>query len=190
MIIMHCVYKHINKINGKVYIGITSNLKRRWSNSGKQYVQCTAFYNAIKKYGWNNFDHIVLFDGLSKEEAETLERQLINENRNICYNIADGGDGGPILFGEANPNYNKERTKEHCRHLSESLKGRTLSNDTKEKISINNKMKRKIQCLETLEVFDSITLAAEKFNTHIENIWRVVSGKRKSWHNYHFVYLS
>lgn len=32
-----CVYKHTNKINGKVYIGQTCNIKDRWSRQGDRY---------------------------------------------------------------------------------------------------------------------------------------------------------
>lgn len=51
----YTVYKHTNKINGKVYIGITSqNVKRRWQNGAGYYG--TYFYNAIKKI-WLEFVH-------------------------------------------------------------------------------------------------------------------------------------
>ena len=45
------VYKHINIINNKIYIGITSykNPKRRWKN-GKGYTDQSLFWNAILKY--------------------------------------------------------------------------------------------------------------------------------------------
>jgi len=186
---MYYVYKHVNKINGKVYIEITLNPSQRWSYKGNQYKGSPLFYNAIQKYGWKNFDHIIIKDKLTKEEACEMERLLINENRNNCYNISDGGDSGPALFGEQNPNYHKVRSKTHCENLSRSLKGHSTSKETKQKISDNNKMKRSIMCVETSECFDSITLAAEKHNTFIENIWRVVSGKRKSWHGLHFIYI-
>mgnify|MGYP002658749408 CR=1 FL=1 len=58
----YCVYKHTNKINGKVYIGQSSNIKERWSRKGTCYKGCTYFYNAIQKYGWDNFEHIILKD--------------------------------------------------------------------------------------------------------------------------------
>ena len=72
------VYKHTNKINGKVYIGITSYryAKTRWSN-GNGYSQQSLFWNAICKYGWDNFDHEILFDNLTQEEACQKEIELI-----------------------------------------------------------------------------------------------------------------
>lgn len=89
------VYAHENKLNGKVYIGITSqeNPENRWQH-GKGY-KGTYFYNAINKYGWDNFDHKILFNGLSKKDACNMEIKLIKDlqanNRQYGYNIADGG---------------------------------------------------------------------------------------------------
>ena len=75
----YVVYKHTNKFNGKVYIGITSrSVKRRWGNNGKQYLYDNSrFANAIQKYGWDNFEHEILFEGLSKKEACQKEIELI-----------------------------------------------------------------------------------------------------------------
>ena len=45
----------------KYYIGITSQaVNKRWKN-GKGYKSSPYFYNAIQKYGWNNFEHNILF---------------------------------------------------------------------------------------------------------------------------------
>lgn len=45
----YCVYMHINKINGKIYVGQTYNIKERWRCNGKNYFASTKFFNAIKK---------------------------------------------------------------------------------------------------------------------------------------------
>lgn len=96
------VYKHTlpkeisNKDNDKVYIGITcQRVENRWRKDGEGYKQCVYFYSAIQKYGWDNFIHEVLFDNLSKEEAEQKEVELIlcydSTNPNFGYNIQSGG---------------------------------------------------------------------------------------------------
>ena len=68
----YVVYKHTSP-SKKVYIGITSNApEKRWKN-GKGYELCTAFNRAIKKYGWEQISHEILYSGLSKKQAEAKE---------------------------------------------------------------------------------------------------------------------
>ena len=90
------IYAHINKINGKKYIGQTKQQLDQRFRDGEGYKKSPKFYGAIKKYGWDNFEHILLFDGLSLEEANKKEEELIKEynttNDSNGYNIAYGGD--------------------------------------------------------------------------------------------------
>lgn len=91
----YCVYKHTSP-NGKVYIGITCKSPTdRWA-SGFGYSHQVYFFRAIVKYGWVNFKHEILYDGLSKEEAETKEIELIahykSSDLNFGYNIDLGGN--------------------------------------------------------------------------------------------------
>ena len=99
-----CVYMHTNMINNKIYVGITSNsVKTRWGKNGSQYRKTQpAFYRAIRKYGWDNFEHIIFADGLSEDDAKHMEILLIalyktncNRYKNpVCgYNLTDGGEG-------------------------------------------------------------------------------------------------
>jgi group I intron endonuclease len=91
---MWTVYCHENIINGKRYVGITSRqISDRWRD-GKGYHNY--FGNAIKKYGWNNFDHVILFNDVTEKFAKSKEKELINLFN--CryphgYNLTDGGDG-------------------------------------------------------------------------------------------------
>ena len=90
-----CVYKHTNKVNGKCYIGITSqDVRVRW-NRGWGYQCCPHFWRAIQKYGWDAFSHEIVRDGLSKSEAEAWEVTLIAEHGsadpNRGYNVSLGG---------------------------------------------------------------------------------------------------
>ena len=94
----YCVYVHINKINGKMYVGQTCNIKERWRCHGKNYFACVKFFNALKKYGWDNFIHEVIKDGLCKEEANILEKELIATFDTIKtgYNLKEGGARGKL----------------------------------------------------------------------------------------------
>ena len=65
----YCIYAHVNQVNGKIYIGISKDVNKRWENKIHGYKHCTLFFNALKKYGWENFDHIVLWDNMTHEEA-------------------------------------------------------------------------------------------------------------------------
>lgn len=91
------VYSHTNKVNGKKYIGISSNLDLRWGSNGNSYAR-QFFGKAIRKYGWDNFEHQILFKNLSKDEACAMEQQLIKEfdttNKDKGYNISTGGESG------------------------------------------------------------------------------------------------
>lgn len=97
----YIIYLHVNKINNKVYVGITkhSNPELRWRCGYKN----NPYFNySIKKYGWDGFDHIVLFRNLPKEIACKLEIKLIARYRKkgICYNIANGGEGSESMSDE------------------------------------------------------------------------------------------
>ena len=67
------VYVHVNKINGKLYIGLTKskNPNRRWEN-GNGYRNNILFNRAIQKYGWDSFEHIVLFENFGNCANHTL----------------------------------------------------------------------------------------------------------------------
>lgn len=94
------VYVHINKDNKKCYVGITGrNPEERWGKNGIEYKnKCHHFWNAIQKYGWDNFDHEIIASNLTKKEAEQMEIILIEKlnsrNKEYGYNISKGGTGG------------------------------------------------------------------------------------------------
>lgn len=125
------VYKHTSP-NGKVYIGITQqeNPKRRWCG-GNGYHKNDYFKKAIDKYGWNNFKHEILYDGLNKEDAEQIEIELIAKYKSndpkFGYNLDNGGS----YAGK-----HSEQTKDKIR---KTLSGRKLPEEVKEHISEGHK---------------------------------------------------
>ena len=126
----YVVYKHTSP-SDKVYIGITQmNPEYRW-NHGKGYIKNHYFYRAIKKYGWDNFKHEILFENLTQKEACEKEIELIqfyqSTDPNFGYNTSTGGESGhcgvPLTddvrkklsianSGENNPMFGKNHTEE------------------------------------------------------------------------------
>lgn len=93
---MYKVYKHTNLINGKSYIGITSQKTyKRWHPD--HYISCKRFYAAIEEFGWQNFSHEVLYEVETKEEANKLEKEMIAQYKTteaaFGYNMSSGGIG-------------------------------------------------------------------------------------------------
>lgn len=130
----YCVYKHTCLINGKVYIGITSRKpEKRWGYQGYNYRNNNHFCNAIKKYGWCNFSHDILCDGLSLEEAKQKEIELIaffkSNSREFGYNISSGGDPGNGVHC----------TEERKAKIRAGRLGYKCSEETKRRISEANK---------------------------------------------------
>ncbi len=89
------VYIHTNKKSGKRYVGITSQTPEdRWMG-GHGYSRHLKFGRAISKYGWNGFEHEVIYNGLSEIEAKNTERDLIakflTQDDRYGYNMTSGG---------------------------------------------------------------------------------------------------
>ena len=130
----YSVYLHKNKINNKVYVGQTSNKPQyRWNN-GNGYKDSPLFYNAILKYGWENFEHYILYTNLTLDKANQLEQYLIyrlrSNQRNFGYNILNGGK-------------NYSHTQQQKQKQSEIMKNKWKDNNYKQNYS--NKIKEKWQ---------------------------------------------
>jgi group I intron endonuclease len=160
------VYEHINKINGKIYIGITKqNVKNRWQN-GKGY-KYGRFHNAVKKYGWDNFDHIILNEGLSEHVAKDIEKTLIHKydstNKTKGYNTTKGGDG--TTGYKVNDNTKLK--------ISNKLKGRKFSDETLLKMkSSASKRKHSVATIEKLK-----TIGKGELNNNSKSIICITTGE-------------
>lgn len=126
------VYVHINKQNGKRYVGITSQkVEYRW-NYGEGYKNSPHFYAAIHKYGWDGFEHVVLFDYLTEQEAKYKEIELIAEwstrDNRYGYNVSAGGEGA----------YGYKPSEEVRQKWSASRTGSKRTEETKKRMSENS----------------------------------------------------
>lgn len=144
------VYVHVNTINGKMYVGVTSKPKpeHRW-RGGLGYHENSHFRSAINKYGWDNFKHIILHEGLSEDEAKNFERFYIfilrTQDANYGYNMTSGGDGTQGYYPSEDTRkklsiarLRENLSEETLRRRSEGLKGRRFSDEHKRKIGDGN----------------------------------------------------
>lgn len=97
------VYKIINSLNKKSYIGITNDINERFNYHRTRYDKITKkeyiekpLYKAFRKYGIENFKFIVLYKNLSVERAKEKEIELIRKFKTLThengYNVTKGGD--------------------------------------------------------------------------------------------------
>ena len=130
---MFSVYIHTNLINGKKYIGITSQKPEyRWAD-GKGYKHNDYFTKSIFKYGWNNFSHEIIYSNLSKKEACLKEQELIEKYKSNLHDFGYNMESGGIYC---------KISKETKDKISKSLKGHIVSKETKNKIRNTEKGKK------------------------------------------------
>lgn len=147
------IYKSVNKINGKCYIGFDSNWPRRLKQHKEKYKkENRKFYDAIKKYGWNNFDWQIIYQAWDSEYClKVMEPYFIEQYNSVNegYNMTLGGEGTlglepwnknksniysketiekmklskkGLYHGENNPNYGIECDEEKKKRISNSRK--------------------------------------------------------------------
>ena len=115
------VYAHTTP-NGLYYIGMSKQQPRqRWRKSA--YKAPNSLTQYIEKYGWQNIEHKVLLDGLTKKEAEQWEDRIIQalSMNGLCIN--ERRSGGQYRKGKQV--YMKqwyEDNKEHCKQYREEHK--------------------------------------------------------------------
>lgn len=160
----YTVYMHTSPSN-KAYIGITStSVEERWDN-GNGYLKKRqngkykqpAMANAILKYGWENFEHIIFASNLSKDDAEHMEKLLIDifqvRNKLHGYNIREGGGSTGKMAEESrlkmiNSLKGRKHTEEEKRKIGDANRGeksymfgKHLSDETRKKLSDAHKGK-------------------------------------------------
>ena len=191
----YTVYMH-QFPNGKVYIGITSmETWGRWKG-GTGYKNQPLMWKAIQKYGWKNIQHVILADGLTKEEAEAMEIAEIKNrkatHRSYGYNLDNGGTGAgrrsaafkkkmsKAMSGEGNPFYGRCLSEDHKKKIRERRK----------ELDIQPVNKRPVRCVETGIIYESTAEATRALGIHNYAIRRVCYGERKTAGGYRWEYVS
>lgn len=186
------LYKHTSP-TGKVYIGITGQRpETRW-RGGKGYATNPHFYNAILKYGWDNFTHEILAAGLTRDEACAMEQALIalhhSDDPAHGYNRTSGGDHTTFSpesreklseshRGENNPNWGKPMSAEQRQKISVANRGHRHDAAARRKMSEAKRAQvSSVLCVETGIIYACATEAAEAVGTHKSSITSCCKGR-------------
>jgi hypothetical protein len=135
----YIIYKTINILNGKYYIGChcSEDENDRYLGSGKH------LKSAIRKYGKENFFKEVLYVFENRQDMFDKEKEIVSKefiSDPLTYNLKVGGSGGnPGIVGAFKGRKHNEETKEKQRQAS--LKQIT-TNEKKQKLSSNNWAKK------------------------------------------------
>ena len=178
------IYIITNEINGKSYIGQTcaKNPNQRWCNGRGYSRRNPAFYNAIQKYGWDNFEHEILVDNIpTLEEANKLEIEFIAKYHTYIRDPECNGYNNTI-GGQGRAHEQSEETKQK---ISATLKNRVFTPEHLAKIQANLP-KKSIICIETNIIYESIAEAHNQTGISYDNIKTAVRGKRNSAGGYHW----
>ena len=142
------VYMIKNRMNGKCYIGKTSRgIDYRVEQHRAANSESMSLHRAIRKYGWVNFEVILLYEGVDDREISFVERAMIaqyNTYGKNGYNQTVGGDG---TSGWKPSDETRQRmseaakikifTEDHRRKIGESARGHTLSEEVRRSLSAN-----------------------------------------------------
>lgn len=167
---MYLIYRFTSKTSNKSYIGLTSKtIEQRWLGHCQESKrrQKYHFHRAIAAYGIEDWSSEILMSNIpTLDEANKWEMHFIKKYRtfepDVGYNMTLGGDGC-----RAN-----ESTK---KKLSEKLKGR------KDCKGIPHPGKRKkVICLTTGILYESLKKAEEITGISGSNICQCCLGKRKT----------
>ena len=94
---IYSIYKSVNRLNGKVYIGIDKNWPtRRYAHKSKAKLHSGFyFHKAIRKYGWENFEWHIIYQTKDVLHVKEMEKFFIQEYNSFVegYNQTIGGEG-------------------------------------------------------------------------------------------------
>lgn len=124
---MGCIYSILNKNNGKIYVGLTNDVRRRFKEHRAD-LRHNKHYNAHLQYAWNKYGE----DSFEFNVLEYCHDDKLGENEKWWINYFDSSNklkgynqttGGEDNCGSANPMYGKHHTLTSRRKMSDTRKG-------------------------------------------------------------------
>jgi group I intron endonuclease len=212
--IIYSIYKITNLVNNKLYIGYTKNIKYRFGkhkedSKKKDFI----LYRAIRKHGWENFKHEIIYQSYSLSHIKEMEKHFIQEyntyignKKSNGYNMTLGGDTHSFLsikfyeFIDPNGNYiSGHNLLEFC--AINDLRYDTMKNVLVGK-RISHKGYRNVKFPDYIQPGNRVYVVYDKDNNRIEftnmgqfarehnlsepDFQKVVAKKKKSYKGYKY----
>lgn len=183
------IYKIKNKINGKIYIGSSRNIRLRWKEHRSAFKRQRGtnqyFQRAYNKYGLNAFDFLVIE---FCEVSTLIEREQYwldfykSYDKNLGYNANK----------TAESNRGLKHSEESREKIRKSKLGLKMSPEAKIGIYLANKKNVYMFDLSGVLIggFDSVTKAANFTGVHKNNISACCRGKKQSMGGFMWSYSS
>ena len=197
---MHVIYGIFNNLNGKLYIGLTKRIKKRWREHMRYSKKITSrsysIHCAINKYGVENFIFKIIDEAKNVEEAIFKEKLWIKElktNGYQLYNETNGGQSGPNEYflseerkaklsqrnsGKGNPMYGVQLFGKANGNFGKGMKPHVKEIFLKIRRKLTAEQVKEIRYLYSLGNYTQENLS-KKYNISISQINRIIH--EKSW---------
>ena len=206
----YIIYKYTSP-SGKYYIGQTYNehMRKYFHKYDATRGKTSAFYNAIRKYGFENFKYEVIVRDVPHYLVNAFERYWIwyYKANTEGYNSTIGGDGmtaptDAVRKKISEAGKGKKHTEDAKKAISTKLLGKTKTDIHKQNMrkpksaehaaKVGKARSRKVVCLETGTIYASVQAAnlALGFDRKNGNIPSVCRGRRKTAGGYHWAYAT
>ena len=204
---MAYIYKITNQINGKIYVGKTlTSIEARWKehirDAKKVELSHRPLYNAIRKYGVENFiiEQLEECSAESVNERECFWIESLNSYKH-GYNATRGGDGAQyadynLIFSLYKENKTFKQISSLTGYDNATIRKALEQNGISKEERLKNNIAHRLRAVakldpvteEIIEVYSSIGEAENK-NGNTRHISEVCNGKRKTCKGFKWKFL-
>ena len=202
------IYRAMCRINGKIYIGLTTKSLFTRITSHKKHAKerSNHFQLAINKYGIEAFDFEIIDTGYSQAELNDMERYWVE-----YYDTINSGYNSVV---PTRVDYSASRERQLSHKVPEHLLEQFLENGKKTRFAKGYKQKEewkqakseaykgkhhsvatefpsvRIQCVQTGTIYETMNAAAREFGISHTNWSRYFAGESKSVKGYQWIKLT
>ena len=140
---IYSIYRFVNLVNGKYYIGFTGDFPARLRSHRSRYTKLdTAFYHALRKHGWENFASEIIYQSLDEDHCHNvMEEHFIREHQS---HVDQGGGYNQSYGGDGQRGYDAQ-TRWKLGSANRGKKRGPCAEETKRKIGEANSKKRRTE---------------------------------------------